>query len=232
MKHKLNGFTLIELLVVVAIIGLLVAVLSPAIRSAISRGRAATCQSNVRKNSMILLDIARDNGGWLTVFRDGSGGFDERIFHMIGDRFYEGQDRPVYTPELVKSMHCPEMPAPKTPFLECYGVNFASNPGINAAWTITTQFGANLGSLRLDAISSPAQFPVLMDSLGMDGKETHRVNHSTNYPALRHNRQCNSSFADGHAAGVPLAELSPYLITKAYLWRSQGDFSPQSVPAP
>ncbi len=232
MKNKSNGFTLIELLVVVTIIGLLVAILSPAIRSALSRGRAATCQSNVRKNSMILLDIARDNSGWLTVFRDGSGGFNERSFYMIGDRYYEGLERPRYSPELQKTMHCPEMRRPTTPFLECYGVNFASNPSINATWSITSQSGANLAALRVDAIDSPAQFPLLMDSLAPDGKEVYRVNHSSNFPALRHSRQCNSAFADGHAAGVSLGEMASYQITKVYLWRGVGDYSVEQVPAP
>ena len=224
MLIKNKAFTLVELLVVITIIAILAVVLVPAIRSALSRGRGVTCQSNVRKNTLVLLDISRDNSGTLNVFRDGAGGFNDRAFYMIGDRLYEGQDRPRYTPELAKSMHCPEMRKPQSPFLECYGINFASHAGINAVWSTSPVAGANLSSLRVDMISSPAQFALLMDSLAADGREVYRVNHSTNYPALRHERRCNAAFADGHAAAITLAELPDLAMSKAYLWRSEREY--------
>lgn len=229
MLLKNKAFTLVELLVVVTIIGVLMAVLVPALRSAWARGRAVTCQSNVRKNNQILLEISRDNSGVLNLFRDGAGGFNDRAFYMIGDRLYEGQERPRYTPELAKTMHCPEMPRPKTPFLECYGVNFASHPAINAIWSTSPVAGANLSSLRVDLISSPAQFALLMDSLAPDGREVYRVNHGTNYPALRHERRCNAAFADGHAASIPLSDFPDLAMSKAYLWRSERNFEIQTA---
>ena len=52
--HKTRGFTLVELLVVITIIGMLVALLLPAVQNARETGRRNTCSNNIRNCGLAL----------------------------------------------------------------------------------------------------------------------------------------------------------------------------------
>jgi prepilin-type N-terminal cleavage/methylation domain-containing protein len=59
-REQRRAFTLVELLVVIAIIGILVALLLPAIQAARESARRAQCQSNIRQITLAMLNFHND----------------------------------------------------------------------------------------------------------------------------------------------------------------------------
>jgi prepilin-type N-terminal cleavage/methylation domain-containing protein/prepilin-type processing-associated H-X9-DG protein len=120
----LRGFTLVELLVVIAIIGVLIALLLPAVQAAREAARRTTCKSSIRQLALACMNYEsanrrfpsassrlgsntslRSDWGWLTVtlpyYEQGA------LFNSINQNYnwFENNEKPVMTP--LSIIRCP-----------------------------------------------------------------------------------------------------------------------------
>jgi prepilin-type N-terminal cleavage/methylation domain-containing protein len=79
-----QGFTLIELLVVLAVIGLLISILLPAVMGGLDAGKTAHCQNNLAQIGKTIPMYAADNKDSLPYFSSGVNRWDTSLLPYLG----------------------------------------------------------------------------------------------------------------------------------------------------
>lgn len=209
-----DAFTLIELLVVIAVIGILAAILIPAVGSVRERANQSKCASHLRQLQVASLLYASEKNTYVPVTINYDKGDskvpwyqNEKYLECLGDEEMSVNLLRCPTHEAVRSAN----PSGQSSF--SYGINLTN---IEAGWSAENVVRAD----RVLKVENPAETLAFADAVdwqigdyGADRYEEEKyVQHAIAY---RHNGRANVVHFDGSVASLTREEV----VGNRKLWR-------------
>ncbi|MCM8538576.1 MAG: type II secretion system GspH family protein [Lentisphaeraceae bacterium] len=217
-------FTLIELLTVIAIIGILISLLFPAMAKARAASESAVCKSNLKQVMIAEYNYAKDNNNWIFYFRR---------YHN-----WDGWSQTVlndhYLPKESPVMRCPS----EAPYTFVNGAGYGRSDviqwwenGVRVQKALVRKWDDPRDDnwwghfLKLDTAVEPSETSFILDSwdLVSESQQHWMFNKNRYGPALRHLKRANASTLDGGALGRTLNDLRDKRWTRAFVG-SRGNY--------
>jgi len=175
---KQNGFTLIELLVVIVIIGLLAALLVPAVKNGLDAAKKAQCQGNLKEIGKTLLVYIGNHDGVLPEANNGTDTWHE----ILNDEIIMPGDN-ISGEGIFK---CPADPAKDA-------TGYGWNDSVTAS-------GSNFNNFKVEDFEEPDVIGIVADSVSAN-TITSISGSGGGSVAYRHKEQANLLFLDWHVSG-------------------------------
>ena len=211
-----RGFTLIELLIVIAIIGILAALLFPAIGRGTSLARRTKCLQNLRQIQVATIAYAGENNGQFPS-AERVYGFPhevENFSNSLGKYLDVSRD---------KIMFCPgELMAMRNPLTPLYQTNYTTYQYFNFNNTFQGTFSSNKPDLSR-SVTAPVNV-ALWGCLTFVTIDNKAYGHS-DAGVVRPISGMNAVYPDGHAAWVPGTNLERYWTSDSgngFYWPKPG----------